>query len=460
MQNKQCYTYLMELNSLSFILLIMPVFILLMYFIKNNLARNIIITFFSLSLYALSDLKYLLLILLVGLLTYFVGLKVNKSKKLYYLYLIVIVLILSFFKYGNYFVSSLQMLNIEKIIMPVGISFYIFTSIAYVSDIYYGKIEADRNLINIITFLTFFPTVTSGPILRYRPFKEYLDNKNINLSSMEAGFKRFVIGLFKKVVIANQIAVASNICFSLDTKLSFILAWFGSLCFMLQLYYDFSGYSDMAIGIAKMIGFDIAENFNDPYTALSIQDFWHRWHISLSSWFKDYVYIPLGGNRVGHGKWLINTMLVWLLTGIWHGSTINYLFWGIWNGIFIILHKEIFSKIKFPKWLMWLFTQLIVMLGFTIFHTSGVDGLKTYLLALIGKGQSFSLIYIKQLDILYLWFYIALAIIFIIPFFKKVFYSIEKKAYLFYDAIIMVLLFISIVFIVSGSYSAFIYAGF
>ena len=450
----------MEFNSLSFILLIMPIFVLLMYFIKNNLARNIIITIFSLLLYALSDLKYLLLILLISLLTYFVGLKVNKNKKLYYLYLIIVILILSIFKYGNYFVSALQTLNIEKIIMPVGISFYIFTSIAYVSDIYYGKIEADNNLVNIITFLTFFPTVTSGPILRYKPFKEYLDNKNIELASMEAGFKRFVIGLFKKVVIANQVAVASNICFGSDAKLSFILAWFGSLCFMLQLYYDFSGYSDMAIGIVKMIGFNIAENFNDPYTALSIQDFWHRWHISLSSWFRDYVYIPLGGNRVSHLRWLINTMIVWLLTGIWHGSTINYLFWGIWNGVFIALHKEFFSKLKLPKWLMWLLTQLVVMLGFTIFHTSGVNGLKTYLLALIGKGESFSLIYIKQLDILYLWFYIFLAIIFTIPFFKKIFYSIEKKANLLFDVIIIALLFISIVFIVSGSYSAFIYAGF
>ncbi len=450
----------MEFNSLSFILLIMPIFILLMYFIKNNAARNLIITLFSLTLYALNDLKYLFLMLLICLFTYLTGLKVNKNKKIYYSYLIIIVLILSVFKYGNYFTNALQTLNIDKIIMPVGISFYIFTSIAYVSDVHYGKIKAENNLLNMITFLTFFPTVTSGPILRYEPFKEYLDNKNINLKGIESGFKRFVIGLFKKVVIANQIAVASNICFSSDAKLSFVLAWFGSLCFMLQLYYDFSGYSDMAIGLANMIGFKIPENFNDPYTAFSIQDFWRRWHISLSSWFRDYVYIPLGGSKVKHSRWLINTMIVWLLTGIWHGSTINYLFWGIWNGVFIILHKELISKLKLPKPIMWILTQLVVMIGFTIFHTNGVNGLKTYMLALAGKGETFSLIYIQQLDILYLWFYIALAIIFTIPFIKKLFYSMEKKLHMIFDLIIIVMLFISILFIVSGSYSAFIYAGF
>ena len=450
----------MEFNTLSFILLILPIFILLMYFVKNNTFRNIVIGFFSIVLYLLSDFKYFLLLILVILFTYFIGLKVKKNKSTYVAYLIVIVFLLCIFKYGNYFTDALKTLNIEKIIMPVGISFYIFTSIAYIGDVYYEKIEGETNLLNLVTFLTFFPTVVSGPILRYEPFKEYLNKKDINLENIGNGFRRFVIGLFKKVFIANQLAVASNICFNGETKLSFLLAWFGSLCFMLQLYYDFAGYSDMAIGIAKMIGFDIPENFVDPYTATSIQDFWRRWHISLSSWFRDYVYIPLGGNRVSHFRWLINTMAVWILTGIWHGSTVNYLFWGIWNGVFIIVYKELFSKIKLPKSLMWFLTQLIVMIGFTIFHTSGVDGLKTYLLALIGKGESFSLIYIQQLDILYLWFYVLLAIIFIIPFFKKTFYSLEKKAVIIYDLIIFMMLIVSIIYIISGSYSAFIYAGF
>lgn len=449
----------MDLNSLLFILIYLPIFIGLMYFIKDNKIRNVLILIFSCLFYLLNDFKYFLLLLLVVLFTYLVGKKVKNNKGLYAFYLIVLVLILAFFKYFNG-VSSLIGLSIEKILMPVGISFYIFTSIAYVSDVYYGKIEREDSFINTLMFLTFFPTVTSGPILRYKSFKEYIDNKKINIDSISEGFRRFIIGLFKKVVIANQIAVAVGTCFDESVSLSTPLAWFGSICFMLQLYFDFSGYSDMAIGLSNMIGFKVDENFNDPYTALSIKDFWHRWHISLSSWFRDYVYIPLGGNRVSNARWIFNIFVVWSLTGIWHGSTFNYLLWGIWNGVFLLLNSKVTSKWKLPNFIRWVFTQLIVMYGFTIFKTNSLSHLKNYTLALLFKGATFSMTAIKQLDILYLWFYILLAIILCIPKVKKLFYSLNKKCPLVYDLVLICLLMISIIFIVSGSYSAFIYAGF
>lgn len=449
----------MDLNSLLFILLYLPIFIGLMYFIKNNNIRNILILIFSCLFYLLNDFKYFLLLLLVILFSYLIAKKVKNNKPLYIFYLIILVLVLAFFKYFNG-ISSLINLSFEKIIMPIGISFYIFTSIAYVSDVYYGKIDYEDKFINVLMFLTFFPTVTSGPILRYKSFRDYIDNKEITIDSISDGLRRFIIGLFKKVIIANQIAVAVNICFNETTSLSTPLAWFGSICFMLQLYYDFSGYSDMAIGLANMIGFSIDENFNDPYTSLSIKDFWHRWHISLSSWFRDYVYIPLGGNRVSNVRWVFNIFVVWSLTGIWHGSTFNYLLWGIWNGIFLLLNSKVTSKWNIPDFVRWILTQLIVMYGFTIFHTNSLSHLKTYTLALLFKGSAFTMTSIKQLDIFYLWFYIIVAILFCIPNIKKIFYSLNKKCPIVYDLILVCLLVLSIVFIVSGSYSAFIYAGF
>lgn len=442
----------MELNSLLFTLIFLPIFIGLMYFIKNNDIRNFLIFLFSFIFYLCNDIDYFLLLILIVLLTYIVGLKVKENKILYILYLIIVIFNLALFKYSH-------IINLNNLIMPIGISFYTFTSISYISDVYYGKIKKEENFLNIATYLTFFPTITSGPILRYKGFEKYLNKKNISTDTISKGFRRFIIGLFKKVVIANSLASGSNACFT-GKAISMPLAWFGSLCFMLQLYYDFSGYSDMAIGIGQMIGFNIPENFDDPYTSTSIKEFWHRWHISLSTWFKDYVYIPLGGSRVSFIRWTINILIVWSLTGIWHGSTFNYLLWGLWNALFLILEKILFSKIKIPNFLRWLGTMFVVMLGFTIFHTGDLEGLKVYLLSMINKGESFSLLHIERLDIFYLWFYILLAIVLAIPKVKEEFYLLDRKVPIVYDVLMLCLLAISIVFIINGSYVSFIYAGF
>lgn len=442
----------MQLNSLLFILFFLPVFTCLMYFVKNNNIRNFLILLFSLGFYASNDIDYLWLLIIISLFTYVVGKKVKDNKVLYFIYLIILVLILGLFKYGHNF-------NLDSLVMPLGISFYIFTSISYVSDVYYGKIEYEEESLNLFTYLTFFPTITSGPILRYKPFKEYLNNKEINTDNISKGFRRFIIGLFKKVVIANSLASGSDVCFT-NEAISFPLAWFGALCFLLQLYYDFSSYSDMAIGIGEMIGFSIPENFNDPYMSKSIKEFWNRWHISLGTWFRDYVYIPLGGNRVSFIRWIINVLIVWSLTGIWHGSTINYLLWGLWNGLFLILEKVLFNKLNIPNFIRWIGTMFIVMIGFVIFKTSSLDGLKVYLLSMINKGASFSLIGIERLDIFYLWLYLLIGILFIFSRIKKLFYSLNDKLPIIYDLVLVCLLIVSIIFIVNGSYVSFIYAGF
>lgn len=434
----------MELNSLTFILIFLPIFIFSMFVIKNNKHRNILILIFSLLFYLINDGLCLLLILFEIIITYLFGL--NRKKFFYYLYLLVIVGILCFFKYT------------DNIHFPLGISFYTFTSISYVSDVHNNKIKEERNVFYLALYLSFFPTVTSGPILRYDSFNKFLEKKNINADSIAEGFRRFIIGLFKKVVIANQISTAVNICFDKNTILSTPLAWLGSVCFMLQLYYDFSGYSDMAIGVCKMIGYDVAENFRDPYISTSIKEFWRRWHISLSTWFKDYVYIPLGGSRVNLVRWLINILIVWSLTGIWHGSTINYLLWGLWNALLLILEKLILEKLNINKTIRLIGTQLCVMFGFVVFRAGNLSFLNEYLKALFGMGAPFSLFYIKRLDILYLWFYILIAITFVVPKVKEKFFDLKK--YYVFDLILIIMLAISIVFIISGSYTSFIYAEF
>lgn len=450
----------MEFDSLSFILLMLPAFILLMYFIQSNKIRNLIILLFSFYFYLMTDITGSFILFTVILITYLFSKLVEHNKKAYICYLIIVTAILTFFKYGNYILSSFETMNVNKIIMPVGISFFIFTSIAYISDIYYEKIEADNNFIHIFTFLTFFPTIVSGPILRYSSFSKYLKKKEITAQSIAIGFRRFTVGLAKKVIIANQLSTLVNAAFDIHCKLSTPLAWLSSIAFMLQLYYDFSGYSDMAIGIGTIIGFEIPENFNYPYSSHSIQEFWQRWHMSLGSWFKDYVYIPLGGNRVSKIRWMINTMIVWSLTGLWHGSTSNYFLWGIWNGILIILYKIFLKNKKIPGILSWLMTQFSVLIGFTIFRTINLSHLKLYLSALIGKAAPFSLLYIKQLDIVYLWLCLLLGILFAVPAVNKKIQTLLNKILFLYEIVILFLLFICVIFIICGSYSSFIYAGF
>ena len=216
----------------------------------------------------------------------------------------------------------------------------------------------------------------------------------------------------------------------------------------------------MAIAIGEMIGFNIPENFEDPYMSLSIQEFWRRWHISLGTWFRDYVYIPLGGSRVSTSRWLFNTFVVWALTGIWHGSTFGYLLWGLYNGVLLVFNKFVLSKIKMPRFISWVMTQFMVLFGFLIFRIQSFDQLKAFISCMFLRREFVDLFYLKSLDIHYTWLYMLIAIIFIFPGIKKAFYSIEKKNGYVFDVMMIMMLFVSLVYIISGSYSSFIYAGF
>ena len=323
----------MLFSSLSFLLGFLPVSLILYFISKNRLYRNIILFVLSVSFYAWGEPKTLWLIIIVILFNYFIGIKIEEKNNKSYL-LIGITFnasLLFFFKYFNFFIVDLLHIRQEylNIILPLGISFYTFKNISYLADIYNKKTKAEKNLLNFSNFVLMFPQFIAGPIVRYETIKEELVDRNENLQSFSDGLRRFIIGLGKKIIIANNLAIISDKIFyevSLN-ELTTLLAWVGAISYTLQIYYDFSGYSDLAIGIAKMFGFNFEENFNYPYIAKTVQEFWRRWHISLSFWFRDYIYIPLGGSRVNTIRWIFNLFVVWALTGLWPGASFTFILW-------------------------------------------------------------------------------------------------------------------------------------
>ncbi len=451
----------MEFNSLFFVFIWLPVFVLAAYLTKNQPFYKYILFLFSCGFYILSDVKHFPLLAGMVICTYLFGILVSKRRSSYFLYLFIAVIFLSFFKYGNYVLnhfSSYFSASSLRLVMPAGISFYVFTAISYVSDCFYGTVSAEKDIVLLTDHLTFFPTVISGPIHRYGDFKKYMEEPCINTDSIANGMRRFVLGLGKKTLIANQMAVIVNKVFSADTELSFLLAWYGLVALVLQMYYDFSSYSDMAIGIAKMIGYRVPENFDHPYLATSFSEFWKKWHISLTNWFRNYVYIPLGGNRVSLIRWMRNMLIVWLLTGIWHGSTFNFVLWGLYNCFILIFERKVF-RIKNP-YLGWVVTMVLIAGGWLIFKTSSLTQLLVFVKALAGRGSPLNMFYIRSLDILYLLPFVLVAGVLLFVPLVRISEIVKARFSVLYDVFLLALLLLSVVFIISGSYSAFIYFGF
>ncbi len=440
----------MEFHSLFFLFLFMPVYVGMMLLFQNSSFKNAVLALFSLLFYLIADFSHFWILLLCILFTWITAQKVRENRSLYIAYLAAVVLLLSFFKYGNpLFHTSFR--------MPLGLSFYLFTAVAYVYEVYSGKMEAEKDLLKCFCFLSFFLTVSSGPILRYGDYKDWLEERKMSSAQIAQGLRRFILGVIKKVLIANQLALVTDKLFAQNARLDLFLAVYALLSFMMQIYYDFSSYSDMAIGLAQMTGLTLKENFDHPYHALSIQDFWRRWHISLSSWFRDVVYIPSGGNRVSTGRWIFNTMLVWLLTGVWHGNTFNYLLWGIYNGILLILYRFLPYDRKLPDGLSWLITQALVLGGWLLFKISGLGQLKQFVKALLLRNGVIDLYYARSLNILPCLIWLFAAIVFQIPAVHKLWGKTEKKQGVLTDALLLLGFVLCVICIISGSYSAFIY---
>ena len=370
----------MLFSSNTFLFGFLPAVVVL-YYLCPRRCRNVLLLVSSLIFYGWGEPKYVLLMLVSILLNYFCGLAAGKrqtqQRSVRGVLIVGVVLnlgMLGFFKYGTFFFGS----AFPDIPLPIGISFYIFQAMSYLIDVCRREVEVQKNVLTFGTYVTLFPQLIAGPIVRYRDVAEMLESRRENLPQFSRGVQRFVVGLSKKVLLANTFGSAWN---ALQVTTGTAAAWLGLLCYTLQIYFDFSGYSDMAIGLGQLFGFTFLENFNYPYISASITEFWRRWHISLSTWFKEYVYIPLGGNRKGLARQIFNILVVWLLTGLWHGASWNFVLWGGYYAALLILEKCWLLKAgeKLPLVLRRMVTMVLVMLGWALFYFENLGALGAFL---------------------------------------------------------------------------------
>ena len=393
----------MVFSSIPFLFFFLPLCLILYYAVPFSW-KNGILLFFSMLFYAWGEPRYIYLILIGTFVDYVNGLLMEKygetrAKRRIFLCCSVTInlLILGFFKYADFLIMSVNAvfgLQISPLgwKLPIGISFFTFQTMSYVIDLYRGEVKAEHHYFRYLTYVSMFPQLVAGPIVRFADVIAELHKREINFQMFENGLYRFLQGLFKKVLLANQMGALWEHIKVMDVmQISVVTAWIGALAFTLQLYFDFSAYSDMAIGMGEMLGFHFNENFNYPLSAVSVTDFWRRWHISLSTWFRDYVYIPLGGNRVGTMKHLRNMFIVWFLTGLWHGAAWNFVLWGLYYGVLLTLEKYIWgNKLeKLPRLIQHLYALGIVVVGFVIFtfdNLSEMFGYISAMFAMAGNG--------------------------------------------------------------------------
>ena len=348
--------------------------------IRSKPVQNALLLIASLIFYAWGEPKMVVLMVLVTLIAYGSGFAIvhfkarPRAKKAVLIASVVVILgNLVVFKYLNFLCRTFSFLGLSApgIALPIGISFYTFQILSYVIDLYRGKIALQRNFFYLLMYVSFFPQLIAGPIVRYETVEQEIRSRSVTMDDLAHGFRRFVVGLAKKLLLANQVAQVAAIVYSGDpANYGSLMYWLAAIAYTLQIYFDFSGYSDMAIGLGRMFGFHFLENFNYPYISLSVTEFWRRWHISLSTWFRDYVYIPLGGNRVSRGKWVRNILVVWGLTGLWHGADWNFLLWGLYYGVLLLIEKLWLGKYleRLPKALRWLLCMVIVCIGWVMFN--------------------------------------------------------------------------------------------
>lgn len=397
----------MLFSSITFLFAFLP-FVLLVYYISPGKLKNLVLMVFSMCFYAWGEPKYILVMLVSILVGYVMGILTDKYKKSERLSLARLTMIISvvlnlgilfYFKYIGFFTENLNNIfgldiKILKHALPLGISFYTFQILSYSVDVYRGTAKLQRNIINLAAYITLFPQLIAGPIVRYETVASQLEDRKESFDKFGEGVNRFVIGLGKKVLIANVCGEIFEQLSNLSSgENSVVLAWICSIAYSLQIYFDFSGYSDMAIGLGKMFGFEFLENFNYPYISRSITEFWRRWHISLSTWFRDYVYIPLGGNRKGKGRTIINIFVVWFLTGFWHGAEWNFIIWGMYYFVLLMIEKLFLSDVlkKLPSFVTRIYSLFFINLGWVIFAYDKLPKLKTAVCNMFGmSGLSFS----------------------------------------------------------------------
>ena len=462
----------MVFSSITFLFYFLPI-VLIIYYIAPKKFRNVVLLISSLFFYFFGEPKYGWIMVLSIISMYIHGILIDKFKSTKYKKvplisgIVISIAVLFYFKYFDFLIENINLwlnkkIDIFGIILPIGISFYTFQMISYLVDVYRGEAKVQKSFVKLATYISLFPQLIAGPIVRYTTVEEQLKNREYTFEKFAHGVRRFVIGLAKKVLIANVMGELVNV-FNEYGDGTVIFYWLYAISNMIQIYFDFSGYSDMAIGLGKMLGFEFLENFNYPYIAKSITDFWRRWHISLSTFFRDYVYIPLGGNRVSKIKWIRNILIVWALTGLWHGAAWNFVIWGLLFGVLLILEKTIFKNIieKIPGFIRHILVLVIVAISFIIFSGSDMNTILSQILGLFGIGDtgfasSVSIYYLKSFLII-----LSIAIIGGTPIAKIIAEKLKKKypktINILEMIFLIILLSICVAYIVSGSFNPFLY---
>ncbi len=460
----------MLFTSISFLYYFLPVVIIL-YFAMPKKAKNVILLIASLIFYFYGEPKYIFLMLAEIIIAYFGAILIDKykSKKLLILILTIHLGLLGIFKYADFTIKNINFLfksqiPLLKLALPIGISFFTFQIISYIVDVYNGKVKVQKSFIKLATYVSLFPQLIAGPIVRYETIENELENRTHSFENFAYGVRRFILGLSKKVLIANMLGeLCSN--FMSVTEKSVVLYWMFGISYMLQIYFDFSAYSDMAIGLGRMFGFHFLENFNYPYISKSITEFWRRWHISLSSWFKDYVYIPLGGNRKGTKILIRNILIVWTLTGIWHGASWNFVIWGLLFGIILIIEKLWLGKFieKLPTIIRRIYVLFIVMISFIIFNGNSLQDIWNNIIGLFGVNNlpvsnSYTIYYLRNYIIV-----IIIALIGATPILKNTIEKlkqndkIERIINILEPILLIILLLVITAYLVDNSYNPFLY---
>ena len=465
----------MVFSSIIFMFTFLPLSLLL-YYIMPRKFKNLILLMISLVFYAWGEPVYVLLMIFTIIFDYIMALIIDrnredkvKSKVIFIGTIGVNLLILGFFKYYGFLIDNINLLfnlNLQytNLALPIGISFYTFQTLSYVVDVYLDKVKVQKSLISFALYVTMFPQLVAGPIVKYSDIDYQLTNRKESINKFGQGVDRFIIGLGKKVLLANNIGIIWTTIQGMNIdSISVLTSWIGIIAYTFQIYFDFSGYSDMAIGLGNMFGFEFIENFNYPYISTSISEFWRRWHISLGTWFREYVYIPLGGNRVSTLKHIRNLFVVWLLTGLWHGASWNFVVWGLYYGFILFMEKIILHKVlsKTPKFIKHIYTMLLVMIGWVLFGSVDLTSALEYLKVMFGlSGNAL----VDNSAIYYLYTNIKLLIILTLcstPIVSIIFRQIIKKGksvgILFAVSINIIIILISIAYLVNETYNPFLY---
>lgn len=463
----------MVFSSTIFLCVYLPL-VLLGYYICPKKGRNLFLLIVSLVFYAWGEPKYVFLMIFSILVNYIFGRLMDKhreNKKRLKLMLVLSVVIdlglLSVFKYTDFIITNVNAIfganfDLLNIALPIGISFYTFQAMSYTIDVYRDDVRVQKNLIDFGMYITMFPQLIAGPIVRYADVQDQLAERSVTTVDFSEGVMRFVVGLGKKVLLANQMGAVWSEIYALGGDVSALMAWTGAIAYTFQIYFDFSGYSDMAIGLGRMFGFKFPENFRYPYQSVSITDFWRRWHITLSTWFKEYLYIPLGGNRCGLARQALNLLIVWSLTGFWHGAGWNFVMWGLYYFVILFIEKLFLLKAldKLPKLFRHVYALLLIVIGWVIFASDDVSVLLPYLGSMFGANGA-----VGGMDVYTLFTKAVLLIICCVastelP--KRLFLSAtgamnEKAAFTIKSVMTIALLALSMILLIGDSYNPFLY---